>query len=259
MLNTTTQSFTGTDGNTYHNGKHRTADLHGSSTNGFSHGVATWNYPGSTVPASSMSEKGWWGNGSYRKGTTGWHFEGYPCDEFGEYWGGTFEGAIQGRIQGVAKRPGGHNNFFYEKNHANHLYGETYPYFLGSVSLPGAGATGKDGKSLDAYGVNRAAIKTFSDSNNVRGAWIHDEGSDGKLNKPSERFAMNLPVDQGILWIRMRTDYHTDGAGFWWKAVNLNEWFCFDPSLINTYPKDGSGAIVIYVNPHSTPYMSYGK
>ncbi|MDR1971115.1 MAG: hypothetical protein LBQ46_04265 [Treponema sp.] len=212
--------------------------------------------------------------GNLLTGKTGVHWQANPNDENNIYFGGTSEGWITGNwgsintSNGVASVTGGTPNAlkalsypalgaplntaiaskdrqnmafaYYDggtyKAYKDNFNGETRPYFLGSINL--------------TQGTTRGA--------GVSGEWVKQTSSDNKLNASGEQYRLNLPTDQGKLWIRMRMDYSDGTVGYWWKAVYLQEWFVFDPSNAATY-KGSKDNIVIDVDLYNTPYMTYRK
>jgi hypothetical protein len=121
------------------------------------------------------------------------------------------------------------------QTYMNNFYGETRPYFWGSVNLGGNSQRGGYGSS--------------------DWSWLQQVSSDSKLNASGEQAALRLPTDKGPLWIRLRMDYSDGTVGYWWKAVGLQEWFIFDPS--QSYRKDSNGNVIIDVDLYATPYMTY--
>ncbi|GMO53294.1 MAG: hypothetical protein Pg6C_19640 [Treponemataceae bacterium] len=200
------------------------------------------------------AEKGWWGNGNYETGKSGWHWQANPMDELWLYFGGTAESWIKGNLRGNYKAlqtaSGGiYSGFTYVKNnqpYVNNYFGEVEPYFVGSYDL-----TKPDG------GPTSSATTSYRGPLGA-GGFIRDSNGDNKLNVNGEQFWIPaLPTDQGVLWLRLRMDYKSDAAiGYWWKAVNLLEWFVFNPGT--NYKKDANGNIIIDVN-LSEPYMTYRK
>jgi hypothetical protein len=125
---------------------------------------------------------------------------------------------------------GGTYNYYYDN-----FYGETRPYFWGSINLGDTSQRG--GYSTGDW------------------TWLQNVSSDGKLNASGEQVALRLPTDQGKLWIRLRMDYSDGTVGYWWKAVGLQEWFVFDPA--QSYYKDSNNNVIIDVDLYATPYMTY--
>jgi hypothetical protein len=200
------------------------------------------------------AEKGWWGNGDYEKGTSGWHWQANPMDELWLHFGGTAESWIRGNLRNNYKAlqtaSGGiYSGFIYVKNnqvYVNNYFGEVEPYFVGSYDL-----TKPDGGPASSANSSYRGLLG-------KGEFIRDSNGDGKLNINGEQYWIpGLPTDQGVLWLRVRMDYKSDTAvGYWWKAVNLQEWFAFNPGT--GYRKDANGNIIIDVNLYG-PYMTYRK
>jgi hypothetical protein len=214
-------------------------------------------------------------SGDPLEGKTGVWWQPNPMDERENEFGGTSEGWIAGNwgsineSSGVASRTGGVERGLetqayppegapankgipakdkasmafaygtggsYDK-YLNNYYGETRPYFWGSINL----------------GNNSQRGEFTTGSWN----WLQKVSSDGKFNINGEQIALWLPTDIGPLWIRLRMDYSDGTVGYWWKAVGLQEWFVFDPS--KPYRKDGNGNVIIDVDLYATPYMTYRK
>jgi hypothetical protein len=211
-----------------------------------------------------LHEKGWFGDGSYAKGKSGWWWQPNPMDERGTDFGSTSESWIKGNYhgiqQGLTKFAGGLYSliaandrrtmaFAYQKGsyygtYYNNFYGEAAPYFLGSVDLTGTRTIG--GQKLGDY--DKPANKA-----GITGQWLNQVSQDGKLNASGEQYGMTIPTDQGVLWIRARIDYNDGTVGFYWRGYNDREWFVFDPA---TNYKKINGNIIINVT-HGN--MSYRK
>jgi hypothetical protein len=212
-------------------------------------------------------------SGNLLKGKTGVWWQPNPMDERDNEFGGTSEGWITGNwgsineYSGVASLAGGaaraleaqpypppgapanaqiaardrgNMAFAYgagggSDTWLNNFYGETRPYFWGSINL---------GENSQRGGY------TAADWN-----WLQQVSADGRLNAGGEQLALRLPTDKGPLWIRLRMDYSSGSIGYWWKAVGLLEWFVFDPG--QPYYKDGKGNVIIDVDLYATPYMTY--